>query len=406
MMQYFIDSEEKYKKIYEKSVSDPEGFWGDIAESFLWKKKWDKVLEWDFIKPDVKWFVNGKLNITENILDRHLTDKADKPAIIWEANDVNEEGKTYTYRQLYEAVCQFANSLKKLGIKKGDRICIYMPMVPELAIAVLGCARIGAIHSVVFAGFSATSLSDRINDSACKLLITSDGLFRGEKQLCLKDIADEALENCPSIDHVIVLERTKQKISWVERRDVWWHEVIKNMPTECPAEEMDAEDVLFILYTSGSTGKPKGVVHTCGGYMVYTYYTFINVFQYKEDDIYWCTADVGWITGHSYIVYGPLLAGATSVMFEGIPTYPDAGRFWQVCDKLKVNQFYTAPTAIRALMAKGLEYVTPYKLDSLKIIGSVGEPINAEAWHWYHENIGKKIVRLLILGGKLKQEEF
>lgn len=390
MMQYFIDSEEKYKKIYEKSVSDPEGFWGDIADSFRWKKKWDKVLEWDFIKPDVKWFVNGKLNITENILDRHLTDKADKPAIIWEANDINEEGKTYTYLQLYEAVCQFANSLKKLGIKKGDRVCIYMPMVPELAIAVLGCARIGAIHSVVFAGFSATSLADRINDSACKLLITSDGLFRGEKQLCLKDIADEALETCPSIDNVIILERTKQKINWVEGRDVWWHQVIKDLPTDCQAEVMDAEDVLFILYTSGSTGKPKGVVHTCGGYMVYTYYTFINVFQYKEDDIYWCTADVGWITGHSYIVYGPLLAGATSVMFEGIPTYPDAGRFWQVCDKLKVNQFYTAPTAIRALMAKGLEYVTPYKLDSLKIIGSVGEPINAEAWHWYHENIGKK----------------
>lgn len=390
MMQYFIDSEEKYKKIYEKSVSDPEGFWGDIAGSFQWKKKWDKVLEWDFIKPDVKWFVNGKLNITENILDRNLTDKADKPAIIWEANNINEEGRTYTYLQLYEAVCQFANSLKKLGIKKGDRVCIYMPMVPELAIAILGCARIGAIHSVVFAGFSATSLADRINDSACKLLITSDGLFRGEKQLCLKDITDEALETCPSIDNVIVLERTKQKINWVEGRDVWWHQVIKDLPTKCPAEEMDAEDVLFILYTSGSTGKPKGVVHTCGGYMVYTYYTFINVFQYNEDDIYWCTADVGWITGHSYIVYGPLLAGATSVMFEGIPTYPDAGRFWQVCDKLKVNQFYTAPTAIRALMAKGLEYVTPYKLDSLKIIGSVGEPINAEAWHWYHENIGKK----------------
>lgn len=390
MDQYFIDSKEKYKKIYEKSISDPEGFWSDIAGSFQWKKKWDKVLEWDFIKPDVKWFVNGKLNITENILDRHLIDKADKPAIVWEANDINEEGKTYTYRHLYEEVCKFSNALKNLGIKKGDRVCLYMPMVPELAIAVLGCARIGAIHSVVFAGFSATSLADRINDSACKLLITSDGLYRGEKQLCLKDIADEALNTCPSIDNVIVLERTKQKINWVGGRDFWWHDVVKNMSTECPAEQMDAEDVLFILYTSGSTGKPKGVVHTCGGYMVYTYYTFINVFQYKEDDVYWCTADIGWITGHSYIVYGPLLAGATSVMFEGIPTYPDAGRFWQVCDKLKVNQFYTAPTAIRALMAKGLDYVSPYKLDSLKIIGSVGEPINAEAWHWYHENIGKK----------------
>lgn len=389
MIPYLIDSEEKYSEIYEKSVSDPEGFWDELAKSFSWKKKWDKVLEWDFVKPDVKWFINGKLNITENVLDRHLTERGDKPAIIWEPNEINEAGKTYTYRQLYEEVCRFSNALKELGISKGDRICIYMPMVPELAIAVLACARIGAIHSVVFAGFSATSLADRINDATCKLLITSDGLYRGEKQLCLKEIADEALESCPSVEHVVVLERTKQKINWTHNRDIWWHDAIKGMSTECPAEVMDSEDVLFILYTSGSTGKPKGVVHTCGGYMVYTCYTFMNVFQYKENDIYWCTADVGWITGHSYIVYGPLLAGATSVMFEGVPTYPDAGRFWQVCDKLKVTQFYTAPTAIRALMAKGLEYVEPYSLESLKIIGSVGEPINAEAWHWYHDHIGK-----------------
>lgn len=389
MIPYLIDSEEKYKEIYEKSVSDPEGFWDELAKTFSWKKKWDKVLEWDFVKPDVKWFINGKLNITENVLDRHLAERGDKPAIIWEPNEINEAGKTYTYRQLYEEVCRFSNALKELGISKGDRICIYMPMVPELAIAVLASARIGAIHSVVFAGFSATSLADRINDATCKLLITSDGLYRGEKQLCLKEIADEALESCPSVEHVVVLERTKQKINWTQNRDIWWHDAIKGMSTECPAEVMDSEDVLFILYTSGSTGKPKGVVHTCGGYMVYTCYTFMNVFQYKENDIYWCTADVGWITGHSYIVYGPLLAGATSVMFEGVPTYPDAGRFWQVCDKLKVTQFYTAPTAIRALMAKGLEYVEPYSLESLKIIGSVGEPINAEAWHWYHDHIGK-----------------
>jgi acetyl-CoA synthetase len=389
-MKHQIQSIEEYHLAYNKSIADPEGFWAEIAQSFQWHKPWDKTLDWNFEAPDVKWFIGGKLNITENCLDRHLAEKGNETAIIWEPNDPKEGSKKYTYAELHAEVCKFANVLKSNGAKKGDRICLYMPMVPELAIAVLACARIGAIHSVVFAGFSATSLADRIIDATCNILVTADGSFRGAKIIGLKEIVDDALISCPSIEKVIVLERTQQSINWVEGRDIWWHKAMETASNICPAEVMDAEDMLFILYTSGSTGKPKGVVHTCGGYMVYTYYTFINVFQYQPKDIYWCTADIGWVTGHSYIVYGPLLAGATTVMFEGIPTYPDAGRFWEVCEKLKVNQFYTAPTAIRALMAEGLKYVTPYDLSNLKIIGSVGEPINEEAWHWYFDNIGKK----------------
>lgn len=384
-----IKSFEEYQKTYKKSVDNPEAFWAEIADSFQWHKKWDKVLDWNFQEPSVKWFEGAKLNITENCLDRHLAARGDKVAILWEPNDPKEDVIKLTYKELHAKVCQFANVLKNNGAKKGDRICIYMPMVPELAIAVLACARIGAIHSVVFAGFSANSLADRINDASCNILLTADGSFRGTKVLDLKSIADEALENCPSILTSIVLQRVGNEVVMKSGRDVWWQEELAKVDSHCPAEIMDAEDMLFVLYTSGSTGKPKGVVHTTAGYMVYTYYSFLNVFQYEENDIYWCTADIGWITGHSYIVYGPLLAGATTMMFEGVPTWPDAGRFWEICDKHKVNQFYTAPTAIRALMAKGLEYVTPYKLDTLKILGTVGEPINEEAWHWYDQHIGK-----------------
>jgi len=380
---------EEYEEAYKRSVDDPKTFWAGIAEDFIWRKKWDKVLEWNFTEPNVKWFINGKLNITENCLDRHLKDKGEQAAIIWEPNDPNEKGRTLTYRELHEQVCRFSNVLKNNGAKKGDRICIYMPMVPELAIAVLACARIGAIHSVVFAGFSANSLSDRIQDADCNIVITSDGAYRGAKEIPIKDIVDEALEVCPSVKKVIVLERTQSNIRFIEGRDVLWLDEMQKVTADCPPEIMDSEEMLFILYTSGSTGKPKGVVHTCGGYMVYVQYSFENVFQYNSGDIYWCTADIGWVTGHSYIVYGPLLAGATTLMFEGVPTYPDAGRFWQVVDKYKVNIFYTAPTAIRALEAHGLDYVKPYKLDSLRVLGTVGEPINEEAWRWYHENIGK-----------------
>ena len=385
-----IDSFSDYNRAYEHSVNDPEGFWEDVASTFSWKSKWDKVLDWEFDTPNVNWFVNGKLNITENCLDRHLADKGDKIAIIWEPNDPNEDAISITYNELHQRVCEFANVLLNNGAKKGDRICLYMPMVPELAIATLACARIGAIHSVVFAGFSAKALADRINDADCNILLTSDGLFRGTKQLCLKDIADEALKHCNTINACVVLKRTNQDVNMVDGRDLWWHDELQKVNHHCDAQIMDSEDPLFVLYTSGSTGKPKGVQHHCGGYMVYAEYSFRNVFQYEEDDVYWCTADIGWITGHSYIIYGPLLSGATTIMFEGVPTFPDAGRFWEICEKHRVNIFYTAPTAIRALQAYGTEVIEKYDLSSLKTLGSVGEPINEEAWEWYYKNIGKE----------------
>ncbi|MEP0712990.1 acetate--CoA ligase [Algoriphagus sp.] len=373
---------------YQKSVAQPEEFWARIADSFYWRKRWSKVLKWNFEEPDVQWFVNAKLNITENIFERHLFTIGDRPAIIWEANDPNEEGRTLTYRQLFHEVNRFANALKSKGIGKGDKVIIYMPMVPEAAIAMLACARIGAVHSVVFAGFSSTALADRVIDCEAKAILTSDGNYRGNKKIGVKSVVDEALEKS-SVETVIVYERTKQDVTMIEGRDFWWHEVVAEESDQCVAEEMDSEDMLFILYTSGSTGKPKGVVHTTGGYMVYSQYSFDNVFQYSEGDVYWCTADIGWITGHSYIVYGPLLAGATTLMFEGVPTFPDAGRFWAVVEKHQVNVFYTAPTAIRALQAYGTEPILKYDLSSLKVLGSVGEPINEEAWHWYHTHVGK-----------------
>ncbi len=384
-----ITSLSDYFKKYEQSVKDPEKFWAEIADTFIWKKKWDKVLDWDFDSVDIKWFKNAKLNITENILEKNLIDRADKTAIIWEPNDPTEPSIQLTYKELYEETCKFSNALREKGIKKGDRVIIYMPMVPEAAIAMLACARVGAVHSVVFAGFSSTSLADRINDCQAKMVLTSDGNFRGNKTIPVKPVVDEALEKCKTIESVVVLERTKQKINMTSGRDFWWHDCICDVSSQCDPEILDSEDMLFILYTSGSTGKPKGVVHSSAGFMVYSSYTFLNVFQYDENDIYWCTADVGWITGHSYIVYGPLLCGATSIMFEGVPTFPNVSRFWDVVDKYKVNQFYTAPTAIRALQAHGLEPLKNNSLESLKVIGSVGEPINEEAWHWYHDNIGK-----------------
>jgi acetyl-CoA synthetase len=389
-MPHKITSFEQYQETYKKSIEQPELFWSEIAESFTWKQKWDQVFDWNFKEPSVKWFLNAKLNITENCLDRHLETNGNKAAIVWESNDAAAPNRTLTYKELHAEVCRFANVLQNNGIEKGDRVCLYLPMIPELAIAVLACARIGAVHSVVFAGFSANSISDRINDSSCKILVTSDGLYRGNKTVVLKEICDEALQSTPSIQKVIVYKHTGDAVNMQLGRDVWWHSEMHKAAPHFDAVEMDSEDPLFILYTSGSTGKPKGVVHTCAGYMVYTYYTFLNVFQYEADDVFWCTADIGWITGHSYIVYGPLLNGATTVMFEGIPTYPDAGRFWATIDKLQVTKFYTAPTAIRSLMASGLDFVTPYKLDSLKVIGSVGEPINEEAWFWYHDHIGKE----------------
>ena len=386
-----IESFEQYQEVYKNSIEDPASFWAEQGETFVWIQKWDKVVDWNFRDPDVKWFVNGKLNITENCLDRHLEQNGDKIAIIWEPNEPNEAAVQLTYKALHAEVCKFANVLKANGIKKGDRVCFYMPMVVELAIAVLACARVGAVHSVVFAGFSAKALADRIIDAQAAMVITSDGNFRGPKDIPVKAIVDEALNmGCDSVENVIVYKRTNCAVHMKAGRDKWWHEEIEGKSNTCPAEVMDAEDLLFILYTSGSTGKPKGVVHTCGGYMVYTCFSFKNVFQYKNDDIYWCTADIGWITGHSYIVYGPLLAGATTMMFEGVPTYPDAGRFWQICEKYKVNQFYTAPTAIRALQAFGESYVEKYDLSHLKVLGTVGEPINEEAWHWYNKVVGKQ----------------
>lgn len=380
---------EEYQAAYQHSVEDPEGFWAEVAQEFKWHKPWKKVLDWNFTGPDVKWFVNGKTNITENALDRHLRELGNHPAIIWEPNDPNEPSVTLTYKMLHDQVCRFSNVLKRNGVQKGDRVCIYLPMVPEAAIAMLACARIGAIHSVVFGGFSAQSLTDRINDSDCKVIITSDGAARGPKNIPMKDTVDDALIGCRSVEKVIVLTHTRTPISMIKGRDVWWESEMKQVTSDCPPEVMDSEDPLFILYTSGSTGKPKGVVHSTGGYMVYSAYTFQNVFQYEPGQIHFCTADVGWITGHSYIVYGPLLSGATTLMFEGVPTYPDAGRFWDIVDKHKVDILYTAPTAIRSLMGFGLKYVEGKDLSSLKVLGSVGEPINEEAWNWYNENIGK-----------------
>jgi acetyl-CoA synthetase len=374
---------------YQKSVIEPDAFWDRIAESFHWKKRWHKTVEWNFKEPNIKWFLGGKLNVTENMLDRHLFTAGDRTAIIWEPNEPDEPSRHVTYRELYHMVCQLAHGLKDIGVGKGDRVIIYMPMLVEAAVAMMACARIGAIHSVVFAGFSSQALADRINDCSAKVVLTSDGNYRGAKTIDVKAVVDEALEQCVSVEKVVIYPRTGKKINWVKGRDLWWQDIIEGKSQEIEAEEMDAEDMLYILYTSGSTGKPKGVVHTCGGYMVYTHFSFINVFQYNTGDIYWCSADIGWVTGHSYIVYGPLLAGATTVMFEGIPTYPHAGRFWEIIDKYEVNQFYTAPTAIRALEAFGQEPVMPFKLDSLKVLGTVGEPINEEAWHWYHDHIGK-----------------
>ena len=371
------------------AANEPELFWSGIASTFQWNKKWKNTLKYDWSIPSTEWFIEGKLNITENCLDRYAKSNPDKKAIIWEANDPNEDFKVYTYKELLDEVCKFSNGLKKIGVKKGDRICIYMPMIPELTIAVLACARVGAIHSVVFAGFSSVALAARINDSSCSVIITSDGGFRGEKITPLKKICDQALKNCPTIKNCIVYKRTSEKIDWFKNRDIWWDDLISGLPDKCEPTIMNSEDTLFILYTSGSTGKPKGMVHTCGGYMVYTAYTFMNVFQYSQNDVYWCTADIGWITGHSYMVYGPLLVGATSVHFEGVPSYPDWGRFWQVCQKHKVNQFYTAPTAIRSLAKQPIDFVNKYNLSSLSVLGSVGEPINLEAWEWYYKNIGK-----------------
>jgi len=384
-----INSLADYVHQYEKSIAQPEVFWEEIAATFTWQKPWDKVLNWDFDGPNIKWFENAQLNITENIFERHLKTHANKTAILWEPNDPNEKTRKISYRELFELTCQFSNTLEAEGIQKGDRVIIYMPMVPEAAIAMLACARVGAVHSVVFAGFSSSALADRIEDCQAKMVLTSDGNFRGAKNIPVKEVVDEALEKTSSVEKVIVYQRTKTSVEMKQGRDMWWHEAIENKPLTHQAASLDAEDLLFILYTSGSTGKPKGVVHTTAGYMVYSHYSFVNVFQYEEDDIYWCTADVGWITGHSYIVYGPLLAGATTLMFEGVPTFPHAGRFWEIIDKYKVNQFYTAPTAIRALQAHGLSPLEPYSLNSLKVIGSVGEPINEEAWHWYHTHVGK-----------------
>ena len=384
-----IESREDYNSQYKYSVDNPKKYWQEYSKNFIWKNSPEKTLSWNFNDPDIKWFEDGTLNITENIFERNIENK-DETAIIWEANNPSESNKEYTYSELFDEVCTFANVLKKNGVEKGDRVIIYLPMIPEAAISMLACARIGAVHSVVFAGFSANSLSDRINDCSAKVVITSDGNFRGSKVINVKGVVDEALKNSDCVKNVLTVMRTGSDINMVKGRDLWYHEESKLVDNFCVAEEMNSEDLLFILYTSGSTGKPKGVVHTCAGYMMYTQFTFENVFQYRKGDTYWCTADVGWITGHSYIVYGPLLTGAKTILFEGIPTYPDASRFWNVIDKYKVNQFYTAPTAIRALQSYGEKFIKDSDLSSLKVIGSVGEPINEEAWNWYNDNVGKK----------------
>jgi acetyl-CoA synthetase len=388
-MSYNIKSHQEYIDAYRQSKENPEIFWDEIASNFQWRKKWNKTLEWNFKEPNVKWFLGGKLNVTENCLDRHLEKNGDKVALIWEANDIKESSKKYTYRELYHEVCKMSNVLKNMGVKKGDRVCIYLPMIPELTFAVLACARIGAIHSVVFAGFSASAISDRLIDAEATFIITSDGMNRGPKVIAIKETVDIASQNIDNVNKILVINRLNISPNMKSGRDFWYHELVQSVSNECEAEEMDSEDMLFILYTSGSTGKPKGVVHTCGGYMVYSAYTFANVFQYEGDEIFWCTADVGWVTGHSYIIYGPLANGATTLMFEGIPTYPDVDRFWAVVDKHKVNTFYTAPTAIRSLMAFGTEPISKYDLSSLKKLGSVGEPINEEAYHWFQEHVGK-----------------
>ena len=392
---YQIKSIEAYREVYKKSIENPEAFWAEIAENFTWRKKWDKVLNWNFTEPKIEWFAGGKLNITENCLDRHLETLGDKPAIIWESNDPEERTRVVTYERLHKRVCQFAQVLKNNGIKKGDRVCIYMGMIPELAYAVLACARIGAIHSVIFGGFSAQSIADRLEDTKSECIITCDGAYRGGKDIPLKSVIDDALVGNKLVKKVIVYTRTRIPVSMIKGRDVWWEDEMLKVTDTLPveefgqAEEMDAEDPLFILYTSGSTGKPKGVVHTTAGYMVWTNYTFVNTFQYQPGQVHFCTADIGWITGHSYILYGPLSAGATSIMFEGIPTWPDAGRFWDIVDKYKVDILYTAPTAIRSLMGYGLDPLKNKDLSSLKVLGSVGEPINEEAWNWYNEHVGK-----------------
>jgi acetyl-CoA synthetase len=391
MSDYHIKNLEEYWQVYRKSLRNPESFWEEIAEEhFLWRKRWNQVLSWDFRKPEVKWFDGATLNITENCIDRHLATRANKTAILFEPNDPSEAAQHITYKELHERVNRFANVLKDRGIEKGDRVCIYLPMIPELAVSLLACARIGAIHSVVFAGFSATAVATRINDSDCKMVICSDGSYRGNKAIDLKGIVDSALKDCPGVKEVLVVNRTNSEVAMLEGRDVWLQPLLDTASPVCEATVVEAEHPLFILYTSGSTGKPKGMVHTTGGYMVYTAYTFKNVFQYREDDVYWCTADIGWITGHSYIVYGPLANGATTVMFEGVPSYPDYSRFWQIVEKHKVTQFYTAPTAIRALAKENLAFVERHDLSSLKVLGTVGEPINEEAWHWYNDHVGKK----------------
>lgn len=389
-MKFEINSFKDYEKEYKKSITEPEAFWAEKAKEFVWKKHWDKVLTWSFSEPTIKWFEGGKLNITENCLDRHLKFQGDKTAYIWEPNNPNENAVKISYNKLFTKVCRFANVLKNNGVKKGDRVCLYMPMLPELVISILACARIGAIHSVVYAGFSSDALASRIQDTYAQLLITSDGAYRGTKEINIKAVVDEALKKCETIKKVIVVKRTGSDIPMLKGRDLWWKDEDVKVDDTCNAVEMDAEDTLFILYTSGSTGKPKGIVHTCGGYMVYVDYTFRNVFHCKHNDVYWCSADIGWITGHSYLIYGPLLSGITSIMFEGIPTYPDAGRYWEVIDKHSVSIFYTSPTAIRALMTYDISFVDKHKLTSLKLLGTVGEPINESAWKWYYKNIGKE----------------